>query len=155
MRTANTGVLLRHGRGGHRLLQRAVHGPPQQSWWRPYINPDRYDVLLYLAPDVAWVSDGQRLNGDQARREMLDERLMRLYEEFGFKDKMIVVRGDYNQRLTTRTSTWWTTCSTCRKSEGYTMGKLHRARVVAVGSQQDMLRMVRAMLDNGDWLHEE
>ena len=66
-----------------------------------YINPDRYDVLLYLAPDVAWVSDGQRLNGDQARREMLDERLMRLYEEFGFKDKMIVVRGDYNQRLTT------------------------------------------------------
>lgn len=35
------------------------------------------------------------------------------------------------------------------------MGKLHRARVVAVGSQQDMLRMVRAMLDNGDWLHEE
>ena len=32
---------------------------------------------------------------------MLDERLMRLYEEFGFKDKMIVVRGDYNQRLTT------------------------------------------------------
>ena len=66
-----------------------------------YINPDRYDVLLYLAPDVAWVSDGQRLNGDQARREMLDERLMRLYEEFGFKDKMIVVRGGYNQRLTT------------------------------------------------------
>ena len=35
------------------------------------------------------------------------------------------------------------------------MGKLHRARVVAVGSQQDMLRMVRTMLDNGDWLHEE
>ena len=32
---------------------------------------------------------------------MLDERLMRLYEEFGFKDKMIVVCGDYNQRLTT------------------------------------------------------
>lgn len=35
------------------------------------------------------------------------------------------------------------------------MASLHRARVVAVGSQQDMLRMVRAMLDNGDWLLEE
>lgn len=35
------------------------------------------------------------------------------------------------------------------------MGKLHRARVAAVGSQQDMLRMTRAMLDNGDWLHED
>ena len=35
------------------------------------------------------------------------------------------------------------------------MGKLHRARVTAVGSQEDMLRMARAMLDNGDWLHEE
>ena len=23
-----------------------------------------------------------------------------MYEEFGFKDKMLVIRGDYNQRLT-------------------------------------------------------
>ena len=35
------------------------------------------------------------------------------------------------------------------------VAKKYGARVVAVGSQQDMLRMVRAMLDNGDWLHEE
>ncbi len=35
------------------------------------------------------------------------------------------------------------------------MGKLHRARVIAVGSEQDMLRMVHVMLDNGDWLPEE
>lgn len=65
-----------------------------------YINPDRYDVLLYLMPDVAWVSDGMRLNGDQTRRESLNDHLMHMYEEFGFKDKMLVIRGDYNQRLT-------------------------------------------------------
>ena len=64
-----------------------------------YINPDRYDVLLYLMPDVAWVSDGMRLNGDQTRRESLNDHLMHMYEEFGFKDKMLVIRGDYNQRL--------------------------------------------------------
>lgn len=65
-----------------------------------YINPDKYDVLLYLTPDVAWVDDGMRLNGSQERREMLNERLMEMYREFGFGDKLIIVRGDYNQRLT-------------------------------------------------------
>ena len=65
-----------------------------------YIDPDKYDVLLYLTPDVRWVSDGQRLNGDQGRREALNSRLMRMYEEFGFGGKTVIVSGDYNQRLT-------------------------------------------------------
>lgn len=64
-----------------------------------FIAPERYDVLLYLAPDVAWVSDGQRLNGDQARREMLNHRLVEMYREFGFGDKIVFVQGDYQQRL--------------------------------------------------------
>ena len=65
-----------------------------------YINPDRYDVLLYLAPDVKWVDDGMRLNGSQERRESLDHRLMNMYKEFGFENKIVVIRGDYNERLT-------------------------------------------------------
>lgn len=64
-----------------------------------FIDPDRYDVLLYLAPDVAWVSDGQRLNGDQERREMLNHRLVAMYREFGFGDKIVFVQGNYQQRL--------------------------------------------------------
>ena len=64
-----------------------------------YINPDKYDVLLYLAPDVKWVDDGMRLNGSQERREALDHRLMDMYKEFGFEDKIFIVRGDYNDRL--------------------------------------------------------
>lgn len=66
-----------------------------------YIRPDKYDVLLFLTPDVKWVDDGQRLNGSQERREMLNNRLLRMYEEFGFGDKIVIVGGDYNQRLST------------------------------------------------------
>ena len=65
-----------------------------------YIDPNRYDVLLFLTPDVKWVSDGQRLNGDQDRRERLNDRLLNMYREFGFGDKTVIVGGDYNQRLT-------------------------------------------------------
>ena len=64
-----------------------------------FINPEKYDVLLYLLPDVKWVADGQRLNGDQERREKLNERLIGMYKEFGFGDKIVFVRGDYTRRL--------------------------------------------------------
>ena len=65
-----------------------------------YINPDKYDVLLYLSPDVKWVDDGMRLNGSQERREALNDRLIDMYKEFGFADKLVIIRGDYNERLT-------------------------------------------------------
>ena len=64
-----------------------------------YIDHTRYDVLLYLLPDVKWVDDGMRLNGDEERRRRLNERLMTMYREHGFGDKLIVVSGDYTQRL--------------------------------------------------------
>ena len=64
-----------------------------------YIDPNRYDLLIYLTPDVRWVPDGQRLNGDEDRRRMLNDRLWDMYVEHGFKDKMVVVSGDYSQRL--------------------------------------------------------
>ncbi len=64
-----------------------------------FISPEKYDVLLYLQPDVAWVPDGQRLNGDQARREKLNTRLLDMYAEFGFGDKVVRIGGDYEQRL--------------------------------------------------------
>ena len=64
-----------------------------------FIAPDKYDVVLFLTPDVRWVADGQRLNGDQERREQLSSRLMDMYQEFGFGDKLVFIRGDYNARL--------------------------------------------------------
>lgn len=64
-----------------------------------YINPDRFDVLLFLTPDVAWVDDGMRLNGSQERREKLNNRLINMYCEFGFEDKIRLISGDYFERL--------------------------------------------------------
>lgn len=64
-----------------------------------FIDPKRYDMLLFLTPDVKWVSDGMRLNGDQERREMLNRRLQAMYREFGFGNKMVFIGGNYNQRL--------------------------------------------------------
>lgn len=63
------------------------------------INPDNYDVVFLLKPDVSWVDDGQRLNGDQERREKLHERLKHMYIERGFEDKIVEIGGDYNTRL--------------------------------------------------------
>ena len=70
--------------------------------WQPWAAriPGVVQVLFRSSNLVAWVSDGMRLNGDQTRRESLNDHLMHMYEEFGFKDKMLVIRGDYNQRLT-------------------------------------------------------
>jgi HTH-type transcriptional repressor of NAD biosynthesis genes len=73
----------------------------RNHWVEAFIDPEKYDVLLYLSPDVKWVADGQRLNGDQARRERLNHRLLDMYAEFGFADKIMVVSGDYSQRLDT------------------------------------------------------
>lgn len=65
------------------------------------VDPDKYDVVFLLKPDVEWVSDGQRLNGDQERREKLHQGLKHMYIERGFENKIIEVGGNYNQRLNT------------------------------------------------------
>lgn len=65
------------------------------------VNPDNYDIVFLLKPDVTWVSDGQRLNGDQEKREQLHERLKHMYIERGFENKIIEIDGDYFDRLTT------------------------------------------------------
>lgn len=65
-----------------------------------FIDPSRYDLLLFLLPDVEWVADGMRLNGSQDRREMLNNRLLNMYREFGFGDKIVLIAGNYEKRLT-------------------------------------------------------
>ncbi len=64
-----------------------------------YIDHTRYDLMLFLQPDVRWVADGKRLNGEQKKRMELSKRLKNMYEYHGFGDKMVVVAGDYAQRL--------------------------------------------------------
>lgn len=64
-----------------------------------YIDHTRYDLLIYLTPDVKWVADGQRLNGEENKRRMLNDRLYAMYQDHGFGDKLVVVSGNYAQRL--------------------------------------------------------
>lgn len=66
-----------------------------------YVNPDKYDVVFLMKPDVQWVDDGQRLNGDQDKREDLHKYLKQMYIDRGFGDKIIEVGGNYQQRLNT------------------------------------------------------
>ena len=64
-----------------------------------YIDHTRYDLLIYLTPDVKWVADGQRLNGEEEKRRMLNDRLYAMYQAHGFGDKLVVVSGNYEERL--------------------------------------------------------
>ena len=83
-----------------------------------YIDPDRYDLLIYLTPDVRWVPDGQRLNGDEDRRRMLNDRLWDMYVAHGFKDKMVVVSGGLFTSGWRMPSGWWTSFWAARSHRG-------------------------------------
>ena len=64
-----------------------------------YIDGNKYDVVFLLTPDVEWVNDGQRLNGDQNKRIELHEKLKNKYLDHGFN--VIEISGNYNKRLQT------------------------------------------------------
>ena len=65
-----------------------------------FVDPERYDLVLFLMPDVAWVSDGFRTLEEQDERENMSEVLWKMFADRGFGDKMVVVRGNYEERLT-------------------------------------------------------
>jgi HTH-type transcriptional repressor of NAD biosynthesis genes len=65
-----------------------------------FVEPNKYDKVLFLAPNVKWVPDGLRWNEDQSVRYRLHEKLRRMYIERGFSDKMINIEEDsYVERL--------------------------------------------------------
>jgi len=63
-----------------------------------FIDPTRYDVVLLLAPTVPWIDDGMRFNGEQDKREKLNNKLLKMYSDYGFK-KVRVFTGNYHERL--------------------------------------------------------
>jgi len=64
-----------------------------------YIDQARYDLLIYLPPDVKWIPDGQRLYGEEAKRIDLNKKLLSMYKANGFENKLVVVGGSYAERL--------------------------------------------------------
>lgn len=63
---------------------------------RSFVDPNRYDAVFLMKPDVPWVADGQRLNA-QGRNE-LHARLKGAYEAAGFTN-LIEIGGHYDGRL--------------------------------------------------------
>ena len=63
-----------------------------------YIDSSKYDVVFLMKPDVQWVDDGMRLNGEQQRRVTLYNKLKQMYINHGFTN-IVEVGGTYNERL--------------------------------------------------------
>ncbi|MDD3267095.1 MAG: multifunctional transcriptional regulator/nicotinamide-nucleotide adenylyltransferase/ribosylnicotinamide kinase NadR [Burkholderiales bacterium] len=55
---------------------------------------DEWDLILYMEPDVPWIDDNQRLNGDQETREELNKQLKGMYP-----DDIVCISGNYHERL--------------------------------------------------------
>jgi len=65
-----------------------------------FVNPQKYDVVLMMGPAVGWVDDGLRFKGEQAERERLHKKLVYMYQDRGFKDKIVEINDkDYGARL--------------------------------------------------------
>jgi len=66
-----------------------------------FIDPSRYDKVLFMTPSVKWVADGFRWNSEDKVRWELHAKLKQMYVDYGFGGKIIEVTGDYNTRLKT------------------------------------------------------
>jgi len=65
-----------------------------------FVDPQKYDVVLFLAPTVKWVPDGLRLKGTDGMRKRLHQKLLYMYYDRGFKDKIIEIDDpEYDVRL--------------------------------------------------------
>lgn len=65
-----------------------------------YVDPSRYDIVLFLTPEVEWVDDGLRFLGEQKQRESLHSKLLNMYRERGFKNIVEISGSSYEERLT-------------------------------------------------------
>lgn len=72
----------------------------QNSNVESFVNPEKYDLVFFMAPTVKWVPDGQRFKSDQRERGILHEKLYNMYVDRGFKDKIIEINDpNYTNRL--------------------------------------------------------
>jgi HTH-type transcriptional repressor of NAD biosynthesis genes len=70
-----------------------------------FVDPQKYDVVLFMSPTVEWVPDGDRFVSDQSERERLHRKLLYMYLDRGFKDKIIEINDpEYSVRLHRATS---------------------------------------------------
>ena len=61
------------------------------------IKLQNYDLVLYLEPDIRWVTDGTRFAGEAEVRKANNERLKAMYTERGIP--FVAVNGNYDERF--------------------------------------------------------
>jgi len=64
-----------------------------------FIDPQKYDVVLMMGPNVKWVPDGFRFKNNQFEREQLHKKLYYMYMYRGFKNIIEINDPDYSTRL--------------------------------------------------------
>jgi HTH-type transcriptional repressor of NAD biosynthesis genes len=57
----------------------------------------KYDLILYLEPDVKWVDDGLRFAGKDETRKKNNEKLKKMFVDRGIR--FISIDGNYNERF--------------------------------------------------------
>lgn len=60
------------------------------------IKNEKYDLVIYLEPDVKWVDDGMRIHGDKETRESNNIMLKNLLDKYGIQ--YVTIGGDYSER---------------------------------------------------------
>jgi HTH-type transcriptional regulator, transcriptional repressor of NAD biosynthesis genes len=61
------------------------------------IKLQNYDLVLYLEPDIKWVSDGFRFAGEEKIRKEYNEKLKKMYQERGIP--FVLISGNYTERF--------------------------------------------------------
>lgn len=64
-----------------------------------FVDPDKYDVVLMLSPDVEWIADGMRWKSKQEERLRLHNELGDMYVRRGFKRVITIDSDSYSGRL--------------------------------------------------------
>lgn len=73
------------------------HDNAEQSVVEAIAKTQKFDLWLFLEPDVEWVDDGTRNLSSNDQRRNASESLRQLIEKSG--NKMVNVSGNYNQRM--------------------------------------------------------
>lgn len=63
-----------------------------------YVKNYKCDLFIYLEPKVPYVADGKRWNEEKEKRELLNKKLKKMYNDFGIQFE-IVSSENYNDRL--------------------------------------------------------
>ena len=63
------------------------------------LDPYRYNLIIFLQPDIPWVDDGMRQHRDAEKRWELHKVLYNMYQLRGFAPRLISVNGNYAERF--------------------------------------------------------